>query len=298
MSPEQCRGDDVDARSDLFSVGTVLYELLSGTRAFSGRNITEVSHRVLTAEPRDLTEFVENLPAGLSGVLRQAMVKSKEGRYASAAAMADALRAALRDGTSAIEVSDAASGSDRTVVLPPGSAYAAAAGVAIDDAMLDTIERRLARYTGPIARHLVRDAARRTNSIEALCETVARNISQATDRERFLAESPDGSPYRSNATGTRSAVPGPASISVPGTGGGSRPVSGFSDSQITRVEHALTRALGPIAKLLVKRALPSAPSEDALWERLAAHIERAADRDAFLRLQPGRLQPGRQRPGG
>ena len=43
MSPEQCRGDDVDARSDLFSVGSVLYELLTGSRAFSGRNVTEVT---------------------------------------------------------------------------------------------------------------------------------------------------------------------------------------------------------------------------------------------------------------
>jgi hypothetical protein len=64
------------------------------------------------------------------------------------------------------------------------------------------------------------------------------------------------------------------------------PPAVLSDAQIERVERALTRALGPIGKLLVKRALPGAASEAALWERLAAHIERPADRDAFMRQKP------------
>ena len=46
MSPEQCRGDDVDGRSDLFSSGATLFEMVSGERAFQGRNVTEVSHRI------------------------------------------------------------------------------------------------------------------------------------------------------------------------------------------------------------------------------------------------------------
>src|ERR1700733_6473485 len=92
MSPEQCRGEDVDARSDLFSAGSVLYELLSGTRAFTGRNSTEVTQRLLTVEPRDLTEFVPGVPATLAVALRRAMAKPKEARYPSAQSMADALR--------------------------------------------------------------------------------------------------------------------------------------------------------------------------------------------------------------
>jgi serine/threonine-protein kinase len=286
MSPEQCRGDDVDARSDLFSLGSVLYELLSGTRAFTGRNSTDVTQRLLNVEPRDLTEFVPGVPMALAGALRRAMAKPREARYASAQVMADALRGALRSDV-------AASGepaSDQTIVMvqrptptpatPPSAPTPT--GVIVDDATLDTIERRLAQHVGPIARHLVRDAARRTNSIEALCEAVAHNIGQATERERFIVESRAISLHRGGGTAIRSTVSRSAIASSAITGS-----SNFSPAQIERVERALTRALGPIAKLLIKRALPNAATEQALWERLATHIDRTVDRETFLRQRRG-----------
>ena len=54
MSPEQCRGEQVDARSDLFSTGVVLYELLSGERPFPGRNFAEVTWRLANEPPADI----------------------------------------------------------------------------------------------------------------------------------------------------------------------------------------------------------------------------------------------------
>jgi serine/threonine-protein kinase len=281
MSPEQCRGDDVDARSDLFSVGSVLYELLSGTRAFTGRNSTDVTQRLLNMEPRDLTEFVPGVPMVLAGALRRAMAKPKEARYASAQVMADALRAAIRSGV----VANEEPAGDQTIVMvqrPTPPSAPTSTGIIVDDATLDTIERRLARHVGPIARHLVRDAAKRTNSIEALCEAVAHNIGQATERERFIAESRNISLHRGSGTAIRSTESRSAIASSGVTGS-----SHFSTVQIERVERALTRALGPIAKLLVKRALPNAATEQALWERLATHIERAPDRETFLRQRQG-----------
>ena len=276
MSPEQCRGDPVDARSDLFSVGTVLYELLTGTRAFTGRNATEVTFNVLTADPPDVTAVAADVPPALSSVLRQAMAKDRDARYASAQAMADGLRAALRE--------DVPSAVDQTVVMatPRAVFTAAVTAPAVDDATLGTIERRLARYVGPIARHLVRDAARRSDSIEAICETVARNIGQTADREKFLRETTEGTIIRTGATSIRSSVR-PAAA----TGTGIAPPGGLSPEQIERAEKALMKALGPIAKLLVKRAVPGAATETALWEKLAAHIERPADRDMFLKARPG-----------
>jgi serine/threonine-protein kinase len=265
MSPEQCRGENVDARSDLFSAAAVLYELLSGKRAFSGRNVTEVTWQLQSAEPPDLTGLAPEVPEALAGVLRQAMAKQREARFASAQIMADALRAAMLGDVTP---------DDRTVVMQPRSTAEAAAR--LDDATLDTIERRLTRHLGPIARHLVRETARRANSLEALCETLSHNIAQGAERDRFLAECGEGA---LRATGTT------AARSSPGTG--SAVITDIPAEQIQRAERALTKVLGPIAKVLVKRALPGAASEAVLWERLAAHIGRGADREAFLKLRPG-----------
>ena len=74
--------------------------------------------------------------------------------------------------------------------------------------------------------------------------------------------------------------------SATGSGTGAASQVGIAAEQIDRAERALTRAIGPIAKLLVKRALPGAGSEAALWEKLAGHIDRPADRDAFLKQRP------------
>jgi serine/threonine-protein kinase len=251
---------------------------LSGRRAFNGRNSTEVTYQLLTVEPPDLTELVAEVPKSLADVLRFAMAKQRDARYASARAMADALRSAMHSGGEP----NAASPIDVTVVTPPPSAFEPAARVPIDDATLDTIERRLARHIGPLARHLVREAARRTTSIEELCETVSRNIGQTAERKRFLTESLDGSLSRSGTTIVRTTVRRTATTNAGKASGGD-----ISAEQIERVERALTRFVGPIARVLVKRALPAATSEAALWEQLAARIERPADRDAFLRQRPG-----------
>jgi len=121
-----------------------------------------------------------------------------------------------------------------------------------------------------------------TSSIEALCEAVSHNIGQAAERERFIAESRNIPLQRGGSSATRSTVSSSAVVSSAVAPGGN-----ISPAQIERVERALTQALGPIAKLLVKRALPNATSDQALWERLATHIDRTAERETFLRQRQG-----------
>jgi serine/threonine-protein kinase len=95
MSPEQCRGEQVDGRSDLFAAGTTLFEMLAGRRAFAGRNVTEVSHRIqnegLPLLPAELRAAVPRLQL----VLERSTGKHREDRFDSAAQMADALRQLL-----------------------------------------------------------------------------------------------------------------------------------------------------------------------------------------------------------
>jgi serine/threonine-protein kinase len=288
MSPEQCRGESVDARSDLFSTGTVLYELLSGARPFPGRNVTEVTHRLLTTEPKDLGELVAGLPESLIAVLRRAMTKDREARFSSAQEMIDALRNAMRD----VGATGAASEQqgDRTRVMSPRPAIVAPSRAAFDDLALTRIERRLAQDLGPMAGRMVRDAARQSTSVEGLCEVLASGIGRAAARERFLVDVLGDA--RSGLIGIAPRLPvlPPASkASPPATSANPATLSNpttLSSMEIERVERALAQQMGPIAKLLVKRALPSIQSEAELWERLAKHIDNPADRLAFLRQRP------------
>ena len=94
MSPEQFRGEVVDARTDVYSAGVVLYQLLTGERPFEG-GLTAIMHKVLTTEPPVPSQLSGTAPPSLDAVVKQAMAKRPDDRYASAAAFAEALRAAL-----------------------------------------------------------------------------------------------------------------------------------------------------------------------------------------------------------
>ncbi len=276
MSPEQCRGDAVDGRGDLFSAGTVLYELLSGTRAFPGRNATEVTYQLLTVEPRDLAEFVADIPVSLGNTLRRSLAKERDARFATAEAMAVALRSAV-----------AGPDMDRTAIVPPPEVFAPdvlapSGGEVFDDATLDTEARSLARYMGPIARHLVREAARNSGSLARLRESLAEHIAEPAARRRFLDDA------TSSQTGTvvRAARTTAGTVTATAAGRDAPVPAAAEPVRIDRAERALTRFLGPIARLLVKRAQVGAGSEAALWDRLAAHIDVPADREAFSRQRP------------
>ncbi len=96
MSPEQASGYVVDGRTDLFSLGSVLYELLSGRRAFEGEGIAEVVYRVVNDDPPTLSTVRPGLPRALDHVLARALAKDPADRYADGRELADALNAILR----------------------------------------------------------------------------------------------------------------------------------------------------------------------------------------------------------
>src|SRR5215471_12067804 len=84
MSPEQVRGDDLDARSDLFSFGAVLYEMLSGRRAFRRDTSAETMTAILREEPPELSETGGHGPPGLQRILARCLEKNAERRFQSA----------------------------------------------------------------------------------------------------------------------------------------------------------------------------------------------------------------------
>jgi tetratricopeptide (TPR) repeat protein/tRNA A-37 threonylcarbamoyl transferase component Bud32 len=83
MSPEQVKGQTLDSRSDIFSFGAVLYELLSGHRPFAAPTVAEMISAVLTSDPPPLSAHGVAAPAGIERVVRQCLNKDREQRYQS-----------------------------------------------------------------------------------------------------------------------------------------------------------------------------------------------------------------------
>ena len=97
MSPEQARGEEVDARSDIFSFGITLYEMLAGRRPFVGANVTATLARILESEPEPLARLRPGLPPRLLGLVDRCLRKNPSERFASAALVASELRESGRD---------------------------------------------------------------------------------------------------------------------------------------------------------------------------------------------------------
>ena len=91
MAPEQVRGLDVDHRSDIFAFGAVLYEMLSGERAFKGETAADTMTAILTKDPRDLDTTSLSISPGLDRIVRRCLEKTPDLRFQSANDLAFAL---------------------------------------------------------------------------------------------------------------------------------------------------------------------------------------------------------------
>ena len=93
MSPEQVRGLPVDHRTDIFSLGAVLYEMLTGQRAFAGDSAIEIMNSILKEDPPEITSLMASVPLGLDRVVRHCLEKHADARFQSASDLAFDLEA-------------------------------------------------------------------------------------------------------------------------------------------------------------------------------------------------------------
>jgi eukaryotic-like serine/threonine-protein kinase len=128
MSPEQLSGQAVDARSDLFSVGVVLYEMATGTRPFKGHTAVRLTEAILHDSPEPPSRVNPGLSADLERLILRSLEKSREARYQSAAEIRADLERIGRNSTAPAAVAPPKTGPWRRAVIAASGALVLAAG--------------------------------------------------------------------------------------------------------------------------------------------------------------------------
>ena len=267
MSPEQYAGQQVDRRSDVFSCGVVLYELLTGVKPFEGPTET-VGYKICHEPHRNPSEInPEGVPEVFDAILTKALAKRAEDRYASAREFADALAKSFesRGGESvATEVTllPTIVHQDRrdTTFPPPGWAAEP----------LRQLEELLAPYVGPMARVLVRRSAKTTSDGPALVRLLAEKIPSERDGEAFAAAALE----KVFGVARTEAAPDRSSPDL-----SNKPVEA---ADVDKATGQLAPYVGPIAKVMAKKAAAQARDLKAFYQRLAENLD-PEDRVRFLK---------------
>ncbi|HYN16072.1 MAG TPA: serine/threonine-protein kinase [Terriglobales bacterium] len=119
MSPEQVKGKSIDGRSDLFSVGVLLYEMLTGEKPFDGQNVTTIIYKIVSENPIPPRELDVTIHPGLSVVVTKALAKAPDERYQTGAALVADLANYKSFGSEAGATQLISPVGDRTLVTPP-----------------------------------------------------------------------------------------------------------------------------------------------------------------------------------
>jgi len=292
MSPEQCQGLATDHRSDLFSAGVILYELLTGERPFTG-SAEMIAYRICNEAPRPPTKVAQQpLPPAIDGVVMTALAKEPERRFQSARAFLSALHA-VAAGAPSVDLS----APEATLINLAIGDHVPPLPAAWNEATLATVERELARVVGPVAKVLVRNAALHAHDAAELYSLLGAHITDREERSRFVELAP-----AVDSTGRATSGTGPHASGARGASGSHPPplsslARAMSDRPplstqpleapfIDQTTQRLAVYLGPIARIVARKAAEQARTRDEFLQIVAGHMG-TQDRRSFMRAIEG-----------
>jgi eukaryotic-like serine/threonine-protein kinase len=281
MAPEQLTGGPVDHRTDLFAAGVILFEMLTGVKPFRGKSITDIMSFMEKRGPEDIRALNPAVPDALKRVITRSVAFDPEERFANAAEFSKAASETVTGFSGApptpgMPASVATGPGTRTAPVGRAAPLASSEG-SLHPELSREIERDLATFIGPMASIALRRAVRETTDVIALYELLGRQVSNPRDRAEFLARGRQRAAAGLGQQGPSS--PRPQRAARPRL---DQPTLPPSPASIIAIQSDLTRYIGPIAKILVKRELEKFETLAKLCLVLAAHIPDATDRRAFL----------------
>jgi serine/threonine-protein kinase len=186
MSPEQVKAGAPDARSDLYSLGITLYEMVTGQCPIRGNSEYEIMAAHLAISPPSPAELNPFLPPALSAIILKAMAKRPDDRFQTAAEFRANLESLVAGATPSAPRT-AIFGESRLDLTARGATPPSGTAT-LSPSVLEATAKDLAVYIGPMAKILVNRAAKHAANPRQLYEAVAAEIASPADRARFLAK--------------------------------------------------------------------------------------------------------------
>lgn len=277
MSPEQCQGKEIDRRSDLFSVGVVLYELLTGEKPFSG-SIEAIAFKICYEDARPPSEVSKfEISPALDAIVATALAKEPGSRFQNAKAFNRALRLALDP-----EINIKRETQDATEINLAAVKLQAQATPVWDDTTLHTIERQLANFVGPMARVMIKKAAAKSRDTSELYALLSDSISDPDVRKKFLDGMQRTAADRSGANQTSTRAPGTMPPQMRSLTGDLKAMAPLDAGFVEETTSRLAVYLGPIAKVVARKAAKEATNRQQFVQLVAGHLG-MQERGAFLR---------------
>jgi serine/threonine-protein kinase len=298
MAPEQFMGRAIDHRVDVYGAGVVLYQLLAGKAPFIGTH-EALMYKVVNEVPVP-PSTLEGAPHGprFDEVVAKALAKDPRERFANASAFRDAVAAALgqavplavaREAVYGIPMAAEYAPTERVSSPPPTNTRTTSAPPTFwDPAVLADVEQSLARHVGPLAKTMVRRAAKECMDLPSLQARLAEQITNASAREAFLGRSRGGTGSTGGSTGGSSGgttrVGTRVTNTPPGGGtfaGAAKPVN---EALMDLANKVLSAHLGPIAKVVIKRAAERTRQREPFFAILVDAVPEAAREKVMAEL--------------